>query len=64
MLQIDRIRWHLFPEIRISESQLDIFGDQNVKDAIPEIIKIMDIQQEQLARSLGDGHRVIPISYW
>ncbi|MBA1332988.1 hypothetical protein QQ73_18630, partial [Candidatus Endoriftia persephone str. Guaymas] len=23
------------------------------------IVKIMDIQQEQLARSLGEGHRVI-----
>lgn len=57
--QIDRIRWHLFPEIRISESQLDIFSNHNVKDAIPEIVKIMDIQQEQLARSLGEGHRVI-----
>ena len=26
---------------------------------MPDIIKIMDIQQEQLARSLGEGHRVI-----
>jgi len=27
--------------------------------AAPDIIKIMDIQQEQLARSIGGGHRVI-----
>ncbi|MBC1221026.1 NERD domain-containing protein [Nostoc sp. UCD121] len=26
---------------------------------IPDILRIMDLQQEQLARSLGDGHRVI-----
>lgn len=57
--QIDRIRWYLFPEIRISNPQLDFFSSLDVKDAIPEIIKIMDIQQEQLARSMGDGHRVI-----
>ncbi len=38
--QVDRIRWRLFPEIRISQ-------------------QVMDLQQEQLARSLGDGHRII-----
>ena len=38
--QVDRIRWHLFPEIRIAQ-------------------QIMDLRQEQVARSLGDGHRVI-----
>lgn len=63
--EIDRIRWHLFPEIRIGGSEnYDFFGapgdqDITVKEALPDIIKIMDIQQEQLARSLGDGHRVI-----
>jgi superfamily I DNA and RNA helicase len=57
--QIDRIRWHLFPEIRISDSQINLFESVEVEDAIPEIVKIMDIQQEQLARSMGDGHRVI-----
>ena len=65
--QIDRIRWHLFPEIRISTSDqqtlLPLLEDKtetlNLRNHIPDIIKIMDIQQEQLARSLGDGHRVI-----
>ena len=63
--QIDRIRWHLFPEIRINHTQLDLFGEETTKEddfkhAInPEIIKVMDIQQELLARSLGEGHRVI-----
>ncbi len=64
--QIDRIRWHLFPEIRISEQQGGFFDDAKDKpeqktltEQLPELIKIMDIQQEQLARSLGDGHRVI-----
>ncbi len=63
--QIDRIRWHLFPEIRIEEGMVgDLFdepadGEVNVEQSLPDIIKIMDIQQEQLARSLGEGHRVI-----
>jgi hypothetical protein len=63
--QIDRIRAHLFPEFRIGESgQAELFDmteddSQSVEQALPDIIKIMDLQQEQLARSLGDGHRVI-----
>ncbi|RLA05966.1 MAG: DNA helicase II [Gammaproteobacteria bacterium] len=60
--QIDRIRWHLFPEIRIDDQlQGSLFGEDDdlAKNTLPDIIKIMDIQQEQLARSLGEGHRVI-----
>lgn len=64
-LQIDRIRWHLFPEIRITQSQPDLFQQEILDETeltnngIPEIIRILDIQQEVLARSLGEGHRVI-----
>ena len=58
--QIDRIRWHLFPEIRIDDDiQWDLFDDTSEDKPLPNIIKIMDIQQEQLARSMGEGHRVI-----
>ncbi len=58
--QIDRIRWHLFPEIRIDNHvQQDFFDNGSGEEAIPDIVKVMDIQQEQLARSLGEGHRVI-----
>lgn len=69
--QIDRIRWHLFPEVRISPpSQENLFGTPSIQPEnsedmlalskqIPDIIRIMDIQQEQLARGLGEGHRVI-----
>lgn len=54
--QIDRIRWHLFPEIRIGGTQADLFEPA---EALPDLLRIMDLQQEQLARSLGEGHRVI-----
>jgi hypothetical protein len=54
--QIDRVRWHLFPEVRIPRRQADLF-----ENAAPtmDLLQVMDLQQEQLARSLGEGHRVI-----
>ena len=62
--QIDRVRWHLFPELRVEagSGQFGLFGptDAAVRPLeIPDLIKVMDSQQEQLARSLGDEHRVI-----
>lgn len=61
--QIDRIRAHLFPEIRIGGVVGDLFAEPADCDAkpvnVPDIIKVMDMQQEQLARSFGEGHRVV-----
>ena len=62
--QIDRVRWHLFPEIRIDEGVSGnlfdyIDEDDASEESLPDIVKIMDIQQEQLARSMGEGHRII-----
>jgi len=60
--QIDRIRYHIFPEIRIDNFQQDIFSDsvtEGIEELMPDIVKVMDHQQESLARSMGDGHRVI-----
>lgn len=56
--QRDRIRWHLFPEIRVATTQaaLDL---QPGKIEIPGLMQVMDLQQEQIARALGEGHRVI-----
>lgn len=56
--QIDRIRWHLFPEIRLPGKQIGLF-DEVEAAASPDLMRVLDLQQEQLARSLGDGHRVI-----
>jgi hypothetical protein len=58
--QIDRVRWHIFPDLRPFE-QLSLFEEDEpeAEMAVPDLIKIMDLQQEQLARSLGDGHRII-----
>ena len=55
--QIDRVRWILFPEVRVN-TQMGLFPVEDTGE-VPDIIRVMDLQQEQLARSLGDGHRVI-----
>ena len=64
--QLDRVRWILFPQVRVPQQQ-SLFADDNAEAAaenaaaerLPDIMRVMDLQQEQLARSLGDGHRVI-----
>ncbi|PQA75843.1 DNA helicase II [Rhodoferax sp. TS-BS-61-7] len=55
--QIDRVRWIMFPEVRVQQGAL--FDDNDADANLPDIMRVMDLQQEQLARSLGDGHRVI-----
>jgi len=79
--QIDAVRWHLFPEVRIgansgqgtmafdeevtfggkqaSAKNAEQVTDYPVKKTLPEVMRVMDYEQEQLARSLGEGHRVI-----
>ena len=56
--QLDRVRWIMFPQVRVQTQ--DVLFDDAAPDAeLPDIMRVMDLQQEQLARSLGDGHRVI-----
>ena len=55
--QMDRVRWIMFPEVRVQQGTL--FDDDDADAQLPDIMRVMDLQQEQLARSLGDGHRVI-----
>lgn len=54
--QLERVRWIMFPEVRVPV-QTALFTDD--QDEVPDIMRVMDLQQEQLARSLGEGHRVI-----
>ena len=56
--QLERVRWILFPQIRV-QIQGALFDDSDPEADIPDMLRVMDLQQEQLARSLGDGHRVI-----
>ncbi len=59
--QVDRIRWHMFPELRISQGALFHATESLAPNepTVNQIFRVMDLQQEQVARSLGDGHRVI-----
>lgn len=58
--QRDRIRWHLFPEIRVQQqASLLEDGEASPALALPDLMQVMDLQQEQVARTLGEGHRVI-----
>ncbi|MDO8448601.1 MAG: 3'-5' exonuclease [Rhodoferax sp.] len=56
--QLDRVRWIMFPQVRV-QTQSALFDDTDADAEMPSIMRVMDLQQEQLARSLGDGHRVI-----
>ncbi len=56
--QLDRVRWIMFPEVRV-QTQGALFDDADAAAELPSLMRVMDLQQEQLARSLGDGHRVI-----
>lgn len=62
--QRDRVRWHLFPEIRMRQTGLFEADGAGVEKAdppwaLPDLMQVMDLQQEQAARTLGEGHRVI-----
>ncbi|RYF36555.1 MAG: DNA helicase II, partial [Comamonadaceae bacterium] len=56
--QLERVRWTMFPEVRVPV-QGSLLADDGTEDDVPSIMRVMDLQQEQLARSLGEGHRVI-----
>ena len=56
--QLDRVRWIMFPEVRVPTQDV-LFDETDAAAELPSIMRVLDLQQEQLARSLGDGHRVI-----
>lgn len=59
--QRDRVRWHLFPEVRVQAQATLDFEDSGsgAPPQLPDLLQVMDLQQEQIARTLGEGHRVI-----
>ncbi len=58
---MDRVRWHLFPEIRIGEQKEMFAEDIAAGGVMPDAskIRLFDVEQERRARQIGDGHRVI-----
>jgi hypothetical protein len=57
--QLDRVRWIMFPQVRVPAQASLLDEADAAADEPPSIMRVMDLQQEQLARSLGDGHRII-----
>ncbi|MFP2507080.1 3'-5' exonuclease [Buttiauxella gaviniae] len=64
--QVDRVRWHIYPEVRLNHSQMDLLEDSALSSStrtvpvqVAEMTKVMSIHQEDLARSMGNGHRII-----
>ncbi len=61
--QVDRVRWILFPQVRVPTAQAppqSLFDEPPAESfEWPALMRAMDVRQEQLARGLGDGHRVI-----
>ncbi len=51
--QIDVLRWVLFPE-----SRMDVIFGRDKADA-NQVLAVLDARQEQHARSLGSGHRIL-----
>jgi hypothetical protein len=58
MPQFDRLRALLFPEIRIRQIGLPL-DEPMAPDPSNRMLAVMDMHQEQIARSLGEGHRII-----
>ena len=57
--QVDRIRGLVFPEIVVRDDrQRPLFANVE-EDRDERLLHVMDLQQEQLARSIGEGHRII-----
>ncbi|MBN2908200.1 NERD domain-containing protein [Polycladomyces sp. WAk] len=58
---IRTIRYHLFPEVRISAEYKPVRPLPGSRYALVELddVKVMDLQQENLAKQIGDKHRLI-----
>jgi len=58
--QFDRLRALLFPEVRVQQPMLPFDEPEADPDAAADrVLAVMDLHQEQLARSLGEGHRIV-----
>src|SRR5439155_718611 len=44
--------------IRVTQAQLPLFAEGQ-HERSPDLLRVMDLRQEQIARGLGSGHRVI-----
>lgn len=57
--QLNIVRGLLFPELRIGAQQTLPLEDTPARLIVQDVLQVMDLQQESVARNLGEGHRVI-----
>lgn len=58
--QLDRIRALLFPEVRVRQIALPLVTPPSAPSPVEDrVLDVMDLQQELLARNLGEGHRIV-----
>jgi superfamily I DNA and RNA helicase len=55
--EFDRLRGLIFPEIRIRQIALPLEPASSIQE--DRTLAVMDLHQEQVARGLGEGHRII-----
>jgi len=57
--QLSLVRGLLFPELRLGEQKPLPFDASIPALVVRDVLQVMDRQQEAIARTLGEGHRVI-----
>lgn len=57
--QMAIVRGLLFPELRVGMQQALPLHDTPSRLVVQDVLQVMDLQQESVARSLGEGHRLI-----
>lgn len=58
--QMNIVRGLLFPELRLGGVQQSLLpGESPARLLVQDLLQVMDLQQESVARNLGEGHRLI-----
>jgi DNA helicase IV len=57
--QMNIVRSLLFPELRMGVQQSLPLGATPSRLIVQDVLQVMDLQQESVARNLGEGHRLI-----
>lgn len=57
--QMNIVRGLLFPELRVGAQQSLPLHGSPAKLVVQDVLQVMDLGQESIARGLGEGHRVI-----
>jgi hypothetical protein len=57
--QMNIVRGLLFPELRMGAQQTLPLDSTPSRLIVQDILQVMDLQQESVARNLGEGHRLI-----